>query len=132
MSTFTLPCPIVHSTHSACSPCPPACRHTALFSSLAARAQNFQSRPVLKRRVQVSKPSTHGVVTVRAQTVADSLQETALQPVQSENGQRTAFPASAGVYAVYDKDQKIQYIGLSRKVAVCCNIAGHLLLLLSG
>ena len=56
------------------------------------------------------------MVAVKAQGAADSLQDASLQPVQTEAGQRTAFPASAGVYAVYNKDQRIQYIGLSRKV----------------
>ena len=36
-------------------------------------------------------------------------------PVSGEQG---ALPAAAGVYAVYDKDEKLQYIGLSRKVSV--------------
>ena len=51
-----------------------------------------------------------------AQSLANGLQETQLEPVQTETGERTAFPVSAGVYAVYDKEQKLQYIGLSRKV----------------
>lgn len=119
MSAFTLPCIVAQSSHSTCSSCARACRHTALSSSLTARGHDFRRRPLSTRRVQVSKPSTHSVVTTRAQTTAYSLQHAELQPVQSETGQRTAFPASAGVYAVFDKDKNIQYIGLSRKVPVC-------------
>lgn len=38
------------------------------------------------------------------------------QPVKN-SGEMTEFPSSAGVYAVYSADQRLQYIGLSRKVS---------------
>lgn len=33
-----------------------------------------------------------------------------------EKGEMNQFPAAPGVYAVYDKEDTLQYIGLSRKV----------------
>lgn len=45
------------------------------------------------------------------------------QPVQ-EVGELTDFPAAAGVYAVYSPDGRLQYIGLSRKIAV--SISSHI------
>ena len=39
-------------------------------------------------------------------------------PLQQLSGEQTSLPAAAGVYAVYDKHQTLQYVGLSRKVPV--------------
>jgi hypothetical protein len=44
-----------------------------------------------------------------------TLAETKAVPVM-EKGELNQFPGSAGVYAVYDKNGILQYIGLSRKV----------------
>ena len=42
--------------------------------------------------------------------------------VRTEDGQLNTFPSTAGVYAVFSPDGKLQYIGLSRKVCerLCC------------
>ena len=41
-------------------------------------------------------------------------------PLQSVSGEPGVLPTTAGVYAVYDREQKLQYIGLSRKVSSHC------------
>jgi len=41
-----------------------------------------------------------------------------------ENGELTAFPPAAGVYAVYSPEGELQYIGISRKVS--SSIMGHM------
>lgn len=43
------------------------------------------------------------------------------QPVRGSDGEPTKFPQSPGVYAVYDAERKLQYVGMSRKVseAIC-------------
>ncbi|KAK9917391.1 hypothetical protein WJX75_003849 [Coccomyxa subellipsoidea] len=41
-----------------------------------------------------------------------------------KKGELTEFPAAAGVYAVYSPDGRLQYIGLSRKIAV--SVASHI------
>lgn len=51
------------------------------------------------------------------------MQEAALVPVM-ERGELSQFPAAAGVYAVYDSSNTLQYIGLSRKIAV--SVANHM------
>lgn len=48
--------------------------------------------------------------------VADAaLKDTAAVPVM-EKGELSVFPEQPAVYAVYDKDGAVQYIGLTRKV----------------
>lgn len=44
-----------------------------------------------------------------------ALKETAAVPVM-EKGELSVFPEQPAVYAVFDKDSKVQYIGLTRKV----------------
>ena len=46
----------------------------------------------------------------------NSLSSAELRPVRDSTGQLTAFPTVPGVYAVYDSDNILQFIGLSRKV----------------
>lgn len=56
------------------------------------------------------------VIAPRRLIVADAaLKETAAVPVM-EKGELSVFPKQAAVYAVFDKDSKVQYIGLTRKV----------------
>lgn len=99
-----------------------ACRCCSNFGRQAVRCRpptaghTLKRRALLPRLLPSSRVGAHRAGTVTAQAAATSLQDSQLQPVQSEGGQRTAYPASAGVYAVYNRDQKIQYIGLSRKV----------------
>ena len=45
--------------------------------------------------------------------------DTELQPLKGADGERAQFPAVPGVYAVYDAEGRLQYIGLSRKVCTC-------------
>eukprot|EP00878_Enallax_costatus_P003308 GHUV01003513.1.p1 GENE.GHUV01003513.1~~GHUV01003513.1.p1 ORF type:complete len:279 (+),score=64.10 GHUV01003513.1:127-963(+) len=56
--------------------------------------------------------------------IADaSLKETAFVAV-IENGEFVKFPEEPAVYAVYNQDQEVQYIGLTRKVNV--TVSNHL------
>eukprot|EP00878_Enallax_costatus_P032775 GHUV01036043.1.p2 GENE.GHUV01036043.1~~GHUV01036043.1.p2 ORF type:complete len:107 (+),score=11.20 GHUV01036043.1:127-447(+) len=59
--------------------------------------------------------------------IADaSLKETAFVAV-IENGEFVKFPEEPAVYAVYNQDQEVQYIGLTRKAAAsarCIELTG--------
>jgi hypothetical protein len=56
------------------------------------------------------------MVTRRRLVVADAaLKDTAAVSVM-EKGELSVFPEQPAVYAVYDKDGAVQYIGLTRKV----------------
>mmetsp|Transcript_11199 Transcript_11199/g.33595 ORF Transcript_11199/g.33595 Transcript_11199/m.33595 type:complete len:325 (+) Transcript_11199:332-1306(+) len=46
------------------------------------------------------------------------------QPVKGEGGRTNEFPNTPGVYIVYDKEDVIQYVGMSRKVGV--SVGNHL------
>ena len=48
---------------------------------------------------------------------ASTSQSIAAKPVKTADGSLNDFPQSAGVYSIYSSDGKLQYIGLSRKVA---------------
>ena len=59
------------------------------------------------------------IATARRLVVADaSLKETAAVPVM-EKGELSSFPEQPAVYAVFDKEGAVQYIGLTRKVILC-------------
>jgi hypothetical protein len=45
-------------------------------------------------------------------------------PVVGAGGEKTVFPNASGVYAVYDKDGRLQYMGLSRKVSAIQPLLG--------
>jgi len=58
----------------------------------------------------------HPIAAPRRLVVADaSLKDTAAVPVM-EKGELNVFPEQPAVYAVYDKEGAVQYIGLTRKV----------------
>ncbi len=77
-------------------------------------AQRSASSSTITRRVQP-------IVTHRRLVVADaSLKDTAPVPVM-EKGELSTFPEQPAVYAVYDKEGAVQFIGLTRKVGfVAC------------
>ncbi|GAQ88431.1 hypothetical protein KFL_004270110 [Klebsormidium nitens] len=52
-----------------------------------------------------------------------SLAETEAVPIKTADGNLQKFPAAPGVYAIYDSNQDVQFIGLSRKVSV--SLEGH-------
>ena len=109
-------CPQLLQTHKPieCSTCALArCVHSRLPTG---NASGVHRRPLLYQCVQSRRAPRTRTQLVSVQSLANSLQDTQLEPVQTETGERTAFPGSAGVYAVYDREQKLQYIGLSRKV----------------
>jgi hypothetical protein len=56
------------------------------------------------------------VIAPRRLIIADAaLKDAAAVPVM-DKGELSVFPEQPAVYAVYDKDSKVQYIGLTRKV----------------
>ena len=83
----------------------------------------------------ISRAHVHGVITEKSQhcrdirgrlvvSASDSSTEagvsfTAVEalPVREDGGGLIATPAVPGVYAFYDKEGELQYIGLSRKVS---------------
>lgn len=61
-------------------------------------------------------PRVQPIAAPRRLVVADaSLKDTAAVPVM-DKGELTVFPEQPAVYAVYDKEGAVQYIGLTRKV----------------
>lgn len=64
-------------------------------------------------------PRLQGSVVARA---AVPFTEAPIQPVVAD-GQPTEFPATSGVYAVYDAAEVLQYVGISRTVSM--SIAKH-------
>ncbi|KAG2430785.1 hypothetical protein HYH02_013624 [Chlamydomonas schloesseri] len=68
-------------------------------------------------------PSAKPVVSRISVISHATLAETKAVPVM-EKGELNQFPGSAGVYAVYDKNGALQYIGLSRKVSA--SVATHM------
>jgi hypothetical protein len=71
---------------------------------------------------RVPTPATRLVSCMAA--AAPSFVEATAQPVVSSDGSRASLPAVAGVYAVYDPAGTLQYIGISRKIAV--SMATHM------
>jgi hypothetical protein len=53
-----------------------------------------------------------------------AFKDATLQPVLSQ-GELTTFIAAPGVYAVYDKSETLQYIGLSRRVGLLACLILH-------
>lgn len=85
-----------------------------LLQSRAGRAAAISTSSSSICRVQPFRSS-------RRLVVADaSLKETAAVPVM-DKGELSTFPEQPAVYAVFDKDGAVQYIGLTRKV--CCVVA---------
>ena len=101
------------------------CKH-ALLPSLSfsrGRAGNNKiatiCRHCLQQRAQLRRSCRH--VAASSQPDAPTASTSLVTPLadaelQSVSGGHGALPAAAGVYAVYDKEDKLQYIGLSRKV----------------
>ena len=72
-------------------------------------------RPFLSVRPRLaSRPVQHARGAV---AVAYSLQDAPLIPVMKD-GEMSPFSNESAVYAVYDKDGTVQYVGLSRKVSL--------------
>eukprot|EP00873_Tetraselmis_striata_P016011 jgi/Tetstr1/436275/TSEL_025117.t1 len=71
------------------------------------------------------RPAALGAAVVCAASTPGmlSINDVEAVPVM-ENGELTAFPPQAGVYAVYSPEGELQYIGLSRKISA--SIIGHM------
>lgn len=98
--------------HALKRPLPPVVRATAEYPSTARlhrrTLKQRRGREVACQRICASQQPDTPAAAVTALSDA---------PLQQLSGERTALPAAAGVYAVYDQHQKLQYIGLSRKVS---------------
>ncbi|KAA6418465.1 MAG: monothiol glutaredoxin- chloroplastic-like [Trebouxia sp. A1-2] len=120
MQSWKINCPLLAPSHCAhkltkgLSPRPPA---QALSTSVAFKAR----KPLLQHSCRRVRAASQPDASATSTSSVSSLSDAPLQPVSGEPG---ALPNTAGVYAVYDKEQKLQYIGLSRKVAV--SVANHI------
>lgn len=87
---------------------------------------------VIKSRLEVSPLAIGSAATrpahrpsvVCAAAAATSISDAHAVPVVDANGQSASFPSVAGVYAVYDADGTLQYVGISRRVNI--SVATHL------
>mmetsp|Transcript_23376 Transcript_23376/g.59840 ORF Transcript_23376/g.59840 Transcript_23376/m.59840 type:complete len:280 (-) Transcript_23376:537-1376(-) len=82
-------------------------------------------RPFTARAPRMVAPKRQLRVNVSASAAAQttSFRETPLVNVM-EKGEMSQFPAAPGVYAVFDKSNTLQYIGLSRRVDT--SVANHM------
>ena len=116
MQSWKINCPLLAPSHCAhkltkgLSPRPPA---QALSTSVAFKAR----KPLLQHSCRRVRAASQPDASATSTSSVSSLSDAPLQPVSGEPG---ALPNTAGVYAVYDKEQKLQYIGLSRKVVSGC------------
>ncbi len=85
--------------------------------ALAASVPFKARKPLLQHSCRRVHAASQPDASATSTSSVSSLSDAPLQPVSSEPG---ALPTTAGVYAVYDKEQKLQYIGLSRKVTSRC------------
>ncbi len=69
-----------------------------------------KSQPVLRRVVASASESSS--------VSAPSFTEVQALPVREDDGALRPVPALPGIYAFYDKEDELQYIGLSRKVII--------------
>lgn len=86
---------------------------------------NFQPKPAANPHPISLKPYVLGKPRTRVVALAvKSLDETEAVAVSQENdGTSRELPSGAGVYAVYDKDGDVQFIGLSRNIAA--SVSAH-------
>lgn len=107
-----------HCLYCNCTSCPQLTGRSTLPDTMLlqkAPTSLHGHRSSSTRRVQ------QPVVAPRRLVVAEAaLKETAAVPVM-EKGELSVFPEQPAVYAVYDKDGKVQYIGLTRKVSNSIN-----------
>lgn len=71
----------------------------------------------VKQRVQLRRSCQQLNASSQPDTFAAAAPALSDAPLQQLCEEQTALPTAAGVYAVYDKDQTLQYVGLSRKVS---------------
>ncbi|CAI5506105.1 unnamed protein product [Closterium sp. Naga37s-1] len=100
------------------------CGPSAVSSTLATshlRSEFVASRSAISRRVQGSSRSvarrTRSSPATSPTCSLPSLENTPATPVFTSDGAVAAFPAASGVYAIYDKEGALQYMGLSRRLA---------------
>lgn len=79
-------------------------------------------RPFVTAAPRPARRSMPRVMAVAA-GAAPTFQSAPAVPVV-EKGELTQYPNSPGVYAVYDANKKLQYIGLSRKISA--SVATHM------
>lgn len=60
---------------------------------------------------------------VASAAVDASLADAESLPILQDDGTPTTFPNAPGVYGVYDADNKLQYVGISRRIAL--SVATH-------
>ncbi|KAI3771348.1 hypothetical protein L6452_02511 [Arctium lappa] len=100
------------SASRTCTPSKTVCFHSTHVKDLS--FFSFPSSISLKPKLTTKNPSRHLTLVVSA---LGKLSETELVPVPSESDALSAvFPSASGVYAVYDKNGDMQFVGLSRNI----------------
>ena len=111
----------LRSCPSAAKPIP-ASAHKPLVTPATTAKSNFLARKPLRQQCRERLRATDQAETATASSPVVPLSDAQLQPV---SGGQSTLPTVAGVYAVYDKDEELQYIGLSRKVPHCLTCCCH-------
>ncbi|CAI7910210.1 unnamed protein product [Closterium sp. NIES-54] len=108
----------------ACGVSPARCGPSAVSSTRATshlRSEFIASRSAISRRVQGSSRSvarrTRSSPATSPTCSLPSLEDTPATPIIASDGSVAAFPAASGIYAIYDKEGALQYMGLSRRLA---------------
>jgi hypothetical protein len=73
------------------------------------------SSPACSGRAAARRPAAPAPAPRRGVRARGKLNDAALVPVM-ERGEMSQYPDAPGVYAVYNANDELQYIGLSRKV----------------
>lgn len=115
MSTTTLRCTLSHP-------------HSTTFgqlsrNSLRIRTQNFPTGRPLKKLSQTRKASSINTSGSPTLCSVKKLEETESVKVLADDGKLQDLPTQAGIYAVYDSSENLQYVGLSRRINA--SIEGH-------
>lgn len=81
-----------------------------------------KARPAVRLPKSILAPFTScKPIQTRFSIVSEGAMRDAKAVPVLDKGELNEFPGLAGVYAVLDKADVLQYIGLSRKVAACCS-----------
>ena len=105
-------CQVAVCKHTLQTPLPPVVRGTAGHQLKPC----MHKRP-LKQKRQLERSCQRICASSQPDAPASAVTTLSDAPLQQLSEEQAALPAAAGVYAVYDKDQTLQYIGLSRKVS---------------
>lgn len=120
--------PSGHATaREACRPCTCATIHAHAMSqpaaAVAAHSRVFRHASIRHGAacLTISRAPSQRRMYAMAAAAGGSEAQTSLpepQPVVNGDGRPTSFPPTPGIYAVYNAEGAIQYVGMSRKVPI--------------